>query len=398
MDIFKSFENININPINMLEIMEGVYKEDKDEVFDFTNVFSFFKFSKFFTRHKIGFNSSKTNFINQFWDVFRIEKRSLIYKKLKNFYKKRLNSSIIKFKNFYLKKKFRFFFKKTSSNAKLYLRVFNNKIRFSTTKLQKGSSFKRILNLLHTTIDFKKKYLPYEIFSYKRLNYSMNVPFYLSSINTKFFYDTDIQQEDSLLPTGYANIVSLPNPYLVGNPNRFWGKRAYFNFMFFYDFCRFRHETFNLIFRFNYNIKEYFSIKSEIWDVFNSAGFPYGYLDSLVDYFSYMCYTRETVRFSNFVKRLIEKLGRVAQKNFFYTFTGIPVDFFLSVLRRHGILGFYLRVSGKIGGYVGDRTKLFLVRYGKCSRSQRIYKYSYSQNISFTKPGSIGINSLLVFK
>ena len=140
---------------------------------------------------------------------------------------------------------------------------------------------------------------------------------------------------------------------------------AYYHLMYLYSFCKFRYSEFSILVRYKY---------------------------------AYSYFIREVNRFSVYIKGLLEKLGRIGQKNFFHTFNGVSVDTLLTVLNKHQIVGFYLRVSGKIGGYVGDRTKLFLIRYGKCSRSKRVYGYSYYQNVAFTKPGAIGINVMLSFK
>lgn len=124
---------------------------------------------------------------------------------------------------------------------------------------------------------------------------------------------------------------------------------------------------------------------------------PIKYVISLSENLAMLCFTKDLNRFSFFIKRLIERLPRTEQKNFFYTFNGLNTITFLNFLRKFDVCGLYIRARGKIGGYVGDRTKTFLIRYGNYSRSKRLYKYSYNQVVSFTKPGAIGIDLMLVY-
>lgn len=173
---------------------------------------------------------------------------------------------------------------------------------------------------------------------------------------------------------------------------------AYYHLMYLYSFCKFRYNEFSIVVRYKYAYYYFLRVLRDVDNLLRPIRFPKLYVDGLIRYFAIMCFTREVNRFSIYIKSLLEKLGRVGQKNFFHTFNGVSVDTLLTVLNKHQIIGFYLRVSGKIGGYVGDRTKLFLIRYGKCSRSKRVYGYSYYQNVAFTKPGAIGINVMLSFK
>lgn len=173
---------------------------------------------------------------------------------------------------------------------------------------------------------------------------------------------------------------------------------AYYHLMYLYSFCKFRYSEFSILVRYKYAYSYFMRVLRDIDSLLRPIRFPKFYIDGLIRYFAIMCFTREVNRFSVYIKGLLEKLGRIGQKNFFHTFNGVSVDTLLTVLNKHQIVGFYLRVSGKIGGYVGDRTKLFLIRYGKCSRSKRVYGYSYYQNVAFTKPGAIGINVMLSFK
>ena len=143
--------------------------------------------------------------------------------------------------------------------------------------------------------------------------------------------------------------------------------------------------------------RSYLTLKKELATVILAIRFPRHYKTKLLSHFTFMCFTKEVNRFSVFIKHLLEKIGRVGQKNFFHTFNMLGVDIFLSVLKKHQIVGFYLRAVGKIAGYAGDRTRLFLIRYGSCSRSHRSYAFSYYQNVAFTKPGAIGINTMLAF-
>lgn len=171
-----------------------------------------------------------------------------------------------------------------------------------------------------------------------------------------------------------------------------------FKFRFLYDFTMFRVNKFNFIARSNPNSSYFFSLYEIFNNIFGAARFPRKYTNTMALSFSFLCVTKDLNKFAVFIKRLIELLPRNEQKNFFYTFSCVDSVSFLSFLKMNDVHGFYLRARGKIGGYVGDRTKSFLIRYGRYSRSKRLYKYSFLQTVAFTKPGAIGIDMLLVYK
>ena len=76
----------------------------------------------------------------------------------------------------------------------------------------------------------------------------------------------------------------------------------------------------------------------------------------------------------------------------------VNFDDMMLLFNKYEILGIYMRASGKIGGFVRDRTKLFLVRFGFCSKSIKLYKYNFFCQSVRTKAGSMGFKILLVFK
>lgn len=164
------------------------------------------------------------------------------------------------------------------------------------------------------------------------------------------------------------------------------------------EFLNFRFKNFNCLLRGNFFLDEYnFAIK-KVNDIILSINFNRSYAFKLIDAFALLFLSKDLNYFSLYIRKLIGNLSRTEQKNFFYTFSIISNVEFRSVLRRFNIFGFFLKTTGKIGGYAGDRTKTFSMLYGMCSRSIKFYKYNYNQFFVRTKAGSIGVKILLIFK
>ena len=170
-----------------------------------------------------------------------------------------------------------------------------------------------------------------------------------------------------------------------------------FNIIYLYKYSYFRENNFNLLVRYNFNLKKYFFVKNNVSFIFDYAYFPKFYSKQLINEFTFMFFTKSLQNFSVFVKKLITDLGRVGQKKFYNILSGINGPVLISFLKKIFIFGFYLKSSGKIAGYAGDRTKLFYVRFGNYSRAIKHLRFLYKQTISFTRPGAIGTNFLLVF-
>ena len=134
-----------------------------------------------------------------------------------------------------------------------------------------------------------------------------------------------------------------------------------------------------------------------ILKLFKRYRFPKKYISDLSMSISIMFLTKDVIKFTFFLDILLKSLNRVEQKNFFFIFSSISIISIESIFIKYGICGFLLKASGKIGGYAGDKTKLFLVKYGKNSKSKRLYKYNFFQKFIDTKPGTIGLNILLSF-
>ena len=172
----------------------------------------------------------------------------------------------------------------------------------------------------------------------------------------------------------------------------------YYNIIFFLNYGYFRSNNSNTYIRFNFNVRLYVFIKNSIEVIFDINAFPKFYLKSLTDSFIFLCFTKTLNVFSLFIKKLLSRLSRVGQKNFFFSFSCIDYPVLTTFLKKLFIFGFFLKSTGKIAGYAGDRTKSFYLRFGNCSRSIKIFKFLYKQTVSFTKNGVIGSNFLLTFK
>lgn len=171
-----------------------------------------------------------------------------------------------------------------------------------------------------------------------------------------------------------------------------------YNILFFINFTTFRSNTYNIYVRHNFNLNLYVFIKNNVEFLFNINAFPKFYLNKLIDSFTFMCFTKTINLFSTFIRKLISRLSRIGQKNFFFSFGCVDYSNMTVFFKKLFIFGFFLKSTGKIAGYVADRTKTFYVRFGNCSRSMKLFKYFYKQTLSITRSGSIGSNFLLIFK
>lgn len=171
-----------------------------------------------------------------------------------------------------------------------------------------------------------------------------------------------------------------------------------FNLLYFMNYGFFRNYNYNIIVRYNRSLKLYIFIKNNVEFLFRAATFPKSYLYRLIDSFTFMCFTKTINVFSLYIRRIVSRLGRVGQRNFYYSFNCIDYSQMTTFFKKLFIFGFFMKSTGKIAGYVADRTKTFFVRFGNCSRSNKIFKYTYKQILSITKSGSIGTNLLLVYK
>ena len=172
----------------------------------------------------------------------------------------------------------------------------------------------------------------------------------------------------------------------------------YFNVNSFECMVRSYMTNYSLFVRHNCNLDLYKSIYESIHAVFTNIRFHRKYRDDMIKQFSLMLFSKDTYKFAITVKEVIQKLSRLEQKKFFYYFLKIKPVTMERWLSYFGLVGFYMKAVGKIAGYVGDRTKSFIIRHGKYSRSIRSYRYSYYQTTAFTKPGAIGITILLLYK
>lgn len=164
------------------------------------------------------------------------------------------------------------------------------------------------------------------------------------------------------------------------------------------EFLNFRFKNFNCLLRSNFFLEDYSIAIKKVNDIILSINFNRSYAFKLIEAFALLFLSKDLNYFSFYIKKLIANLSRTEQKNFFYTFSIISNVEFRSVLRRFNIFGFFLKTTGKIGGYAGDRTKTFSMLYGMCSRSIKFYRYNYNQFFVRTRAGSIGVKVLLIFK
>lgn len=164
------------------------------------------------------------------------------------------------------------------------------------------------------------------------------------------------------------------------------------------EFLNFRFRNFTSLIRNNFFWKEYIMSVAKAYALILSVQFHRGYVLKLINAFAILLMSKDLNYFSFYIKKLIGGLSRTEQKNFFYTFSIISNLEFRAVLRRFNVYGFFLKTTGKIGGYVGDRTKTFSMLYGMCSKSIKFYKYNYNQFFIRTTSGAIGVKILLIFK
>lgn len=164
------------------------------------------------------------------------------------------------------------------------------------------------------------------------------------------------------------------------------------------DLISFKSKLFNLIIRSNPCKELLLRSLLYISKLFKGFKFLKNNLIKFIFYFNNLVLTKDVVHFTYFMDFLIKNLTRVEQKNFFIRLRNFSVQTISKLFSLYGIVGLYMSASGKIGGYAGDRTKLFPVRFGFCSKSKKIYKYNFFQKSINSRPGSINFKILILFK
>lgn len=249
------------------------------------------------------------------------------------------------------------------------------------TNLENFFFFKKPSLFFNKTFSFNK-----DIYKLKRNKIKNTISLY-----------TNILANEKMDFFGLDNVFNLSGQFLsdFNKKHRYGSTTALFILT---EFLNFRFKNFNCLLRNNFFLEDYNVAIKKVNDIILSINFNRSYAFKLIDAFALLFLSKDLNYFSFYIKKLIANLSRTEQKNFFYTFSIISNVEFRSVLRRFNIFGFFLKTTGKIGGYAGDRTKTFSMLYGMCSRSIKFYRYNYNQFFVRTRAGAIGVKVLLIFK
>ena len=71
---------------------------------------------------------------------------------------------------------------------------------------------------------------------------------------------------------------------------------------------------------------------------------------------------------------------------------------FLQNLACINVVGFYLKFSGKLGGYAGSRAKSYIIKLGNYSKSSRSYRNNFYQKQLVNYNGAVGVNLAITYK
>jgi hypothetical protein len=66
-------------------------------------------------------------------------------------------------------------------------------------------------------------------------------------------------------------------------------------------------------------------------------------------------------------------------------------------LSHLNVIGFYIKFSGKLGAYAGSRAKYFIIKFGKYSKSNRIFRTNFFQKQLVNFNGAVGVNTSISY-
>jgi hypothetical protein len=70
----------------------------------------------------------------------------------------------------------------------------------------------------------------------------------------------------------------------------------------------------------------------------------------------------------------------------------------LGIFKLSGVKGLYIKFSGKLGGFAGSRTRSFIIKYGKYSRSSRTNRILFYQQQLVNFNGAVGVNIAITYQ
>lgn len=229
-----------------------------------------------------------------------------------------------------------------------YNSFFLNKFFFVLNNLKKSSvlGYFKIFNFLKIKINLAE-YDEISNLCYNKNEFSVNSNFF--KIKTNYFK---------------FNILNIVNSF---NNN---------NYVYFQVF----NNTFLLLFKYIYTIFTQYSNNLNI-SIFE-----------LSLKFSFLLWAKNAITFTTYLDYLFFKLNKVEHAKLINLFNSFVEDNFLQILKLVNIYGFYMRFKGKITSFAGGRKKLYIIKYGKYSRSSRLFKIHFFQKNTNNLTGAVGIN------
>ena len=175
-------------------------------------------------------------------------------------------------------------------------------------------------------------------------------------------------------------------------------KEIYLRFVSIIDLSLFRSLNISILVRLNYFNNKIVTLINKIAYLFRHFSFK-GFNSIFITInFALLIFSKDVVKFTIFLRTLLRYVDRKKQRKFFTVLSTISNSHVSEVLEKYNIYGLFIKVSGKVGGFAGDRTKFFFVKYKSTSRSIRENKYNFYQKQLNTKNGTASITTLLLFK
>ena len=112
---------------------------------------------------------------------------------------------------------------------------------------------------------------------------------------------------------------------------------------------------------------------------------------------TFMFWTKNANFFLIYLDKLLFLFKKKDQLTIITWLSSFNEQDFLQHLIQLNIIGFYIKFSGKLGGFAGSRSKYFIIKFGKHSRSNRSYKNNFFQKQLINYNGTVGVNISITY-
>ena len=111
----------------------------------------------------------------------------------------------------------------------------------------------------------------------------------------------------------------------------------------------------------------------------------------------YSMLLKDSSIFTNFFKKIFEKINIKLHKKLLLGLKKIIKDLFLPVFYSVGLLGVFLNIKGKLGVSGNAKKRRYYFYYGQHSITKKTLKVSHTQTYVWTYTGSLGFGFYLFF-